>query len=287
MRVVVTGGSGKTGRSVVRDLVEHGHRVRNVDLVPDPDPVCAYRQANLDELGQTMEVLHGHDAVVHLAAIPRPGFLTEEVTFRTNIASTFNVFSAACALGLRRVVWASSETVLGLPFDGTKPGFPVDEEQPTQPKSSYALSKVLAEEMARYFSARYGIPFVGLRLSNVWDERDYGRVPSFQTDPRLRSWNAWGYVDRRDVAQACRLALDADIEGAEVFIIAASDTVMDRPNRDLVADVFPTVPLRDGVRDHETLLSIEKARRMLGYEPTHSWRGEVQRASRDTESESS
>jgi nucleoside-diphosphate-sugar epimerase len=186
-----------------------------------------------------MEVLHGQDAVVHLAAIPRPQLATEEATFRTNVASTFNVFSAACALGLQRVVWASSETTLGLPFDDSKPGFPVDEEQPTQPKSSYALSKVLGEEMARYFNAQFGVPFVDLRISNVWDERDYEHVPMFQDDARLRSWNAWGYVDRRDVAQACRLALETDTAGAEVFIVAAADTVMERANRDLVTEVFP------------------------------------------------
>jgi nucleoside-diphosphate-sugar epimerase len=272
MRVVVTGGSGKAGRAVVSDLVEHGHQVLNVDLVADPEAVCEYRQADLDELGQTFEVLHSAEAVVHLAAIPRPGLATEEATFRTNMASTFNVFSAACALGLRRVVWASSETTLGLPFDESKPYFPVDEQQPTQPKSSYALSKVLSEEMARYFNSRFGVPFVGLRFSNIWDERDYDQLPTFQDAPRRRSWNAWGYVDRRDVAQSCRLALQADTTGAEVFIIAAADTVMERTNEELVAEVFPTVPLHEGVGPHDTLLSIDKARRVLGYSPQHSWR---------------
>lgn len=268
----MTGGSGKAGRAVVRDLVEHGHRVLNVDLVSDPDPVCEYRQANLDELGQAFEVLHRQDAVVHLAAIPRPRLATDETTFRTNMASAFNVFSAACQLGLSRVVWASSETTLGLPFDDTKPYFPVDEAQPTEPKSSYALQKVLAEEMARYFNGRFGVPFVGLRLSNVWTEPDYAHVASYQADARLRSWNAWGYVDARDVAQACRLAVEANTTGAEVFIIAAADTVMERANRELVAEVFPSVPLRDGVGDHDTLLSIDRARAVLGYEPNHSWR---------------
>jgi nucleoside-diphosphate-sugar epimerase len=272
MRIVVTGGSGKAGRLVVRDLVEHGHQVLNVDLVADPDPVCEYRQANLDELGQAFEVLQRHEAVIHLAAIPRPRLATEEATFRTNTLSTFNVFSAACQLGLSRVVWASSETTLGLPFDESKPYFPIDEQQPTVPKSSYALSKVLAEEMARYFSAQFGVPFVGLRLSNVWTEPDYARVASFQGDPRLRSWNAWGYVDARDVAQACRLAVEADTSGAQVFIIAAADTVMERANRELLAEVFPAVPLRGDVGDHTTLLSIELARRVLGYDPQHSWR---------------
>jgi nucleoside-diphosphate-sugar epimerase len=266
MRVVVTGGSGKAGWAVVRELVAHGHRVLNADLVADPDPVCGYRRVDFGDLGQTFEALSGRDAVVHLAAIARPGLLTEEGTFRTN------VFSAACTLGLRRVVWASSETTLGLPFDEHMPYFPIDEEPPPVPKSSYALSKVLSEEMARYFNQRYGVPFVGLRFSNVWDDADYAQLPGFQDNARARSWNAWGYVDRRDVAQACRLALEADTEGADVFIIAAADTVMERPNRELVAEVFPTVELRDGAGDHGTLLSIDKARAVLGYAPEHSWR---------------
>ncbi len=272
MRIAVTGGSGKAGRAAVRDLVEHGHRVSNVDLVADPDPVCRYRRVDLDDLGQAYEALAGHDAVVHLAAIPRPGLLTEQATFRTNTIGTFNVFSAACALGLGRVVWASSETVLGLPFDDTVPYFPVDETQPTVPKSSYALSKVVSEEMARYFTARSGIPFVGLRFSNVWTDGDYASRVTVQDDARARSWNAWGYVDARDVGQACRLAVEADTSGAEVFIVAAADTVMERPSAELAAEVFPGVPVHELADPHATLLSIDRARRVLGYSPVHSWR---------------
>lgn len=272
MRVVVTGGSGKAGRAVTRDLVEHGYKVTNVDRVTDADPVCSYRQANLDELGQAVETIAGCDAVVHLAAIPRPYLATDEATFRTNVASTFNVFSAACMLGVARVVWASSETTMGLPFDDAKPYFPIDEGQATIAKSTYALSKVLGEEMARYFSSQFGVPFVGLRISNVFDDDDYRRVPGFQADARMRSFNAWSYVDRRDVAQACRRGLETSTEGADVFIIAAADTVMSRTNADLIAEVFPNVPLRAAVGEHETLQSIDKARRVLGYEPVHTWR---------------
>jgi nucleoside-diphosphate-sugar epimerase len=272
MRIVVTGGSGKAGRAVVRDLLDHGHRVTNADLVPDPAPVCRYRRVDVDDLGQAYEALAGHDAVVHLAAIPRPGLATDARTFHTNTTGTFNVFSAACTLGLQKVVWASSETVLGLPFDATIPYFPIDEEQPTSPKSTYALSKVVGEEMARYFTARSGVPFVGLRFSNVWTDEDYAQRGGYQDDPRARSWNAWGYVDARDVGQACRLAVTASGDGAEVFIVAAADTVMDRPSAELVADVFPTVPLRSLTTPDATLLSIDKARRVLGYEPGHSWR---------------
>lgn len=274
-QIIVTGGSGKAGRAVVRDLVAHGYRVLNVDRVPPAEQLAPFLKADLTDLGQTIEVLHGADAVVHLAAIPAPGLQTEEATFRQNIGSTYNIFQAALLLGLRRVVWASSETTLGLPFDRTPPQYaPIDEAHPLSPESSYALSKVLGEEMARQFNRWSGIPFVGLRFSNVMEPHDYRRFPEYQRDARLRKWNLWSYVDARDVAQSCRLGLEAELTGAEAFIIAAADTVMERPNHELLAEVFPGVPLREGVGAHETLLDIAKARRMLGYNPAYSWRTE-------------
>jgi len=275
-KIVVTGGSGKAGRATISDLVEHGYEVLNVDIARGQEALGRFLKVDLTDLGQTIEALRDADAVVHLAAIPAPGLQTDEVTFRTNMASTYNVFSAATILGLKRVVWASSETTLGLPFDRVQPAYaPIDEEHPLYPESSYALSKVLSEEMARQFSRWSGIPFVGLRFSNIMELDRYQSFPEFWDDPHKRKWNLWGYVDARDVAQSCRLGLEAAINGAEVFIIAAADTVMKRPNRELMAEVFPGVPLREGTEDFETLLSIEKARRLLGYAPRFSWRDHV------------
>ena len=291
-RIVVTGGSGKAGRAVVRDFVEHGLDVLNVDVVPAATQEAPFLRADLTDLGETTEALRGADAVVHLAAIPAPGIRTVERTFAINMRSTYNVFSAATMLGLERVVWASSETVLGLPFGrlharnlldpAAIPGHhpepdyvPIDEEHPLRPHSSYSLSKVLGEEMARQFARWSGIPFVGLRFSAIREPAEYVAFPDAWADPHLGEWNVWGYVDARDVAQACRLALTADITGAEVFIIAAGDTVMDRPNAELMAACYPSVPIRPGTGDHDTLLSIDKARRVLGYDPRHSWRAAV------------
>jgi nucleoside-diphosphate-sugar epimerase len=210
---------------------------------------------------------------VHLAAIPAPGLKPDALTFRVNTTSTYNVFSAALLLGLERVVWASSETVLGLPFEREAPAYaPIDEEHPPLPNYSYALSKLISEEMARQLHRWTGVPFVGLRFSNIMEPHDYARFPSFWGDPHLRKWNLWGYVDADDVAQGCRLALHGDLDAAEVFIVAAGDTVMDRPSRELMAEVYPDVPVRDGVDGFDTLLSIGKARRLLGYEPAFSWR---------------
>lgn len=283
MKIAVTGGSGKAGRAVVRDLLEHGHEVLNVDRVPSaessgPDSPAPFLAADVTDFGQALEALSGGDrlpgieAVVHLAAIPSPVHGTPDVVFRTNMTSTHAVFSAAVRLGLERVVWASSETTLGLPFDRPPDYAPVDERHELRPESSYALSKVLGEEAARQFSRWSGIPFVGLRFSNVMEPHDYERFPSFQADPQLRKWNLWGYVDARDVAQSVRRALEADVQGAEAFIVAAADTVMEQPSRALMAEVFPGVPVRDDLGEHETLLAIDKARALLGYRPEVSWR---------------
>jgi nucleoside-diphosphate-sugar epimerase len=283
MKIAVTGGSGKAGRAVVRNLLEHGHDVLNVDRVPSPesfspDSPAPLLVADLTDFGQTLEALSGGErlpgieAVVHLAAVPSPVHATPDVVFRTNAVSTHTVFSAAARLGLQRVVWASSETTLGLPFDEPPDYVPVDEEHPLRPESSYALSKVLGEEMARQFSRWSGIPFIGLRFSNVMVRADYERFPSFWDDLHLRKWNLWSYVDESHVVDSVLRALVADVRGADAFIIAAADTVMPQSSRELMAEVFPNVPIREGVSGNDTLLAIDKARRVLGYEPTFSWR---------------
>src|SRR5512142_2796377 len=255
--IVVTGGSGKAGRVVVRDLHERGHRVLNVDLVPSPESwhpeaEIPFLRADVTDFGQTLEALSGGqtlpgiETVVHLAAIPSPAHATPDQVFRTNITSTYTVFSAVARLGLPRVVWASSETTLGLPFERAPDYVPVDEAH-LYPETSYALSKVLGEEMARQLHRWHGTTIVGLRFSNIMVREDYQRFPGFWDDPHLRKWNLWGYVDESHVAQSVRLALEADIDGTDNFIIAAADTVMKRPSRELMSEVFPGVPVRDGV----------------------------------------
>jgi len=281
-KIAVTGGSGKAGRVVVRELHRQGHQVLNIDLVPSPEsphPEAAipFLKADVTDFGQTLEALSGGDtlpgieAVVHLAAIPSPAHATSDQVFRTNITSTYTVFSAAARLGLPRVVWASSETTLGLPFKDPPDYAPVDEAH-VRPETSYALSKVLGEEMARQLHRWHGTTIIGLRFSNIMVRQDYERFPEFWEDPHRRKWNLWGYVDESHVAQSVALALDADIEGTDNFIIAAADTVMKRPSRELMAEVFPNVPVADEIEGNDTLLDISRARTMLGYSPAFSWR---------------
>ncbi|MEV4639086.1 NAD(P)-dependent oxidoreductase [Actinoplanes sp. NPDC049548] len=275
-RVAVTGGSGKLGRAVVEDLEQHGYDVVNLDVAA-PRPAL---KIDLTDFGQTVEALtaiddrYGSvDAVVHLAAIPAPGLLPNAATFHHNITATYNVFQAAKLARITTVVWASSETVLGLPFTTPPPYIPVDEAYPARPESTYSLVKHLEEQMAAEF-CRWNpeLKMIGLRFSNVMEPADYAEFPSFDADPRARSWNLWGYIDARDGAQAVRKGLEFDGTGCEVFIIANADTVMSRSSASLAAEVFPGVPVTRELGEHETLLSIDKARRILGYEPEHSWR---------------
>jgi nucleoside-diphosphate-sugar epimerase len=280
-RVVVTGGSGKLGTAVVADLAAHGYDVVNIDQIAPAAPAAApWTRVDLTDYGQVLEALtaidsrySGVDAVVHLAAIPGPGAVPNAATFDNNIVATHHVFAAARAAGIRNVVWASSETLLGLPFDTPPPYLPVDEEYPARPETTYALAKHLEEQMAAQFCRLDPeLKMVGLRFSNVMRPGDYADFPGWQDDPRARSWNLWGYIDARDGAQAVRLALAYDKLGVEIFLIANADTVMDTPSTVLAAQVYPGVPFTREVTGNETLLSIDKARRLLGYAPAHSWR---------------
>lgn len=271
-RITVTGASGKAGFAIANHLADRGYDVLATDVAPPRAGLqTRFLRADLTGYGEAMEVLNGQDAVVHMANIPANNIYTESHTMNTNIVMNANVFQAAGSLGLERVVWASSETTLGLPFDPPLYA-PIDEDHYPHPTSTYALSKVLTEEMARHHARWWGIPFVGLRFTNIFALEDYARVPDYQRDPASRSWNLFGYVDVRDCAQACEKALHAEIDGAESMIIAARDTIIDQPSRQLAEQTFPGLEFRRDVGEFETLLSIEKARKLLGYEPEWSWR---------------
>src|SRR6201981_2794840 len=276
--IIVTGGSGKAGRACISELLAHNDEVSSVDLVRAPDLSAPFSRVELTDFGQTMSAFSQVDdrirnvtGIVHLAAIPAPGLAPNAVTFATNTISTYNVFEAARQLGIKNIVWASSETVLGLPFDTPPPYVPIDEEYSRRPESAYSLSKLVGEEMAKQF-CRWDpeIKIIGLRFSNIMEPHDYAGFPGFQEDARKRKWNFWGYIDARDSAQAARLALEANIKGGEVFILVNAHTGMERENESLLKEVFPSVPHKRSFGPHETLLAIGKARKMLGYEPKYS-----------------
>jgi len=280
MHVLVTGGSGKIGRAAMRALKEAGHRPVNFDIQPSSEP-GRYVSVDCGDFGAVMGAMAGidtvggiPDAVVHLAGIPAPGRAPDHRTFEFNTLSTYNVFSACARLGVKRIVWASSETVLGLPFD-TPPEFaPVDETHPSRPEWSYSLSKQLGETMAVQFS-RWDpqLSITSLRFSNVFEPGDYERLPQIQADPGPRRFNLWSYIDARDAGQACRLAVENAAPGHEAMIIAAADSLIDLPSAELMATYFPNVPLRE-LSGTQSLLSPAKAGRLIGFQAQHSWRNQ-------------
>ncbi|MFZ8758595.1 NAD-dependent epimerase/dehydratase family protein [Microbacterium sp. HMH0099] len=277
MRIALTGSSGKLGTVVARELRAAGHDVIGLDIVGQRGP--GFVQVDLSDYGQVIDALagvndqhDGVDALVHLGAIPAPGLRSDVATFHNNMVSTFNVFWAAVRLGIHRIVYASSETVLGLPFDVPPPYIPVDEEYAARPESVYSLVKHLEEQLAIELVRWHPeISITALRFSNVMVPEDYAEFP-FDEDATTRKWNLWGYIDARDGAQAVQRALENAPAGFDRFIIAAADTVMTRSNDELVAEVFPGVPTTGDLGTNDTLLSIDKARRLLGYDPQHSWR---------------
>ncbi|MBX2812574.1 MAG: NAD(P)-dependent oxidoreductase [Myxococcales bacterium] len=284
-KIAVTGGSGEAGDFVVGELVDRGYAVRIIDRRAPPDRSVDYVLADLTNYADVERALRGSDAVVHFAADCRPemDWLGGSDKFRNNVLATYNVFSVAVAQSLQKIVWASSsDAVFGSPYDQVGPeSFPVTESHSRAPRSCGAISKIVGEELAGYFGRLYRIPIITLHLATILytdpSRRDsYQRVVTYWDDVRSRMFNLWSYVDARDVALSARLALESSITGAESFIIAAADTIMNRPSKKLVAEVFPGIPVRVSLNEYESLLSTAKAQEMLGFYPQFSWRDEIE-----------
>lgn len=285
MKVAVTGGTGSWDRGVgpvvIAALQAKGYEVTNLDrALPGGIERAGFIKTDLTDYGQTFAALHGHDAVIQLAANGEPDWdhLSGAARFHTNSLIVYNVFQAACHLGMKKLVWASSETVLGFPFDKVQPKIlPTSDDDPPIPTGSYGISKANSEDLARHMNRRYGVTFIGLRFSNIFYDTKghvtgYEKIPAFWDEPKSRMFNLWGYVDSRDTADACVQALESGVTGAEVMTIAAPDTIMRQTNAELVAAAFPGCALRPGTGPHETLISIDKARKTIGYDPKWTWR---------------
>jgi nucleoside-diphosphate-sugar epimerase len=279
MYVAVTGSSGKLGRAAVSALRSAKHRVVGLDINVPMAPAQSIH-CDCTDFGQVMGALSGiditggvPDAVVHLAGIPMPGLATDHQTFVVNVRSTYNVFSACARLGIKKVIWASSETILGLPFDELPAFAPIDESHPDRPNWSYALAKQLCETMADSFVRwNAGMTITSLRFSNVFAPDDYTQLAALQAKPAWRKMNLWSYVDVEDAGDACRLAVETNIQGHQKMIIAAADTLMREPSQELLAQYFPDVPVKMPIDGNRSLLSSAYAETVIGYHPKHSWR---------------
>lgn len=277
-KIAVTGGSGASGRFVSAHLSSLGHDVYNIDRCPAPGKIRTL-QVDLECYGDVVSALLGAEVVVHFAAHPDPDFdpHTGAERFRGNTISCFNVFQAAAALGIQRIVWASSETVLGFPFHSNAPvSLPVTEAAATQPQNAYAISKVLCEELARHVCRlNPDMTIIGLRLSNILYEADhrdvYEKVPGYWNDTKSRRFNLWSYIDARDVASAVECALLTDARGSRDYIISADDTIMRQSSQELRDAEFPDVPLANLEFARQALISNARAKAELGWSPAYRW----------------
>ena len=290
MRIMFTGGSGKAGRHVVPYLLDRGHRVLNVDLLPLEHPGVDNLQADITDSGQMFNAMTAYagfdelepgtgtprfDAVVHFAAVPRILLRPDNETFRVNTVGTYNVIEAAVKLGIRKIVVASSETTYGVCFaDGrVNPRvLPLEEDYDVDPMDSYGLSKVVNEATARAFQRRSGFDIYCLRIGNVIEPHEYDRFPGFFADPEVRRRNVFCYIDARDLGQIVDLCLARDGLDFQIFNAGNDANSVDIPSAELAARFFPGVPLTRALGEHEALFSNRKIRDLLGFREEHNWR---------------
>lgn len=274
--IVVTGGSGRAGTYIIPELTEHGHRVRNVDRRgPEGESHARLFRADVTDLGQTLAALDGAEAVIHMAAIAHPQSDPPQVVFHTNVTSIWNVLQGAELLKIPRVVLASSINAVGMAYsrENVPPQYlPMDEEHPTRAEDSYSLSKWVGEQIADSFARRRPVQIASLRFHGLWDTQSSQRRRPGQTDPSPGAKQLWGYTDLIDAARACRLALEADWQGHEVFFITAADTSLALPTREAIAATLPNVPLRAELPGFSSAFDCSKAERLFGWRPERSWR---------------
>lgn len=291
MRIFFTGGSGKAGRHVIAHLVERGYTVTNADLAPLNMPGVADLRIDLTDAGHVFNALYAfargeeqeagtgtprYDAIVHFAAVPSLMLRPDNETYQVNVASTYNILDAAAKLGIKKVIFASSETTYGICFyDGEKkPAYiPIDEKHPTVPQDSYAMSKVVNEVTARSFQERTGFDIYGLRINNVIEPHEYAeKFPPFMKDAELRRRNIFAYIDARDLGHMVDRCLQTDGLGYEVFNVSNDDMSVSLTSDEVIARFYQGVEKRRDMGRDETFFANDKAKRMLGFAPKHSWR---------------
>ncbi len=273
-RVVVTGGSGNLGRWTVRALVEGGHDVLSLDRAETSDSLCETRIVELADFDALLAACRDADAIVHLAAYQSPDEAPHDEVFRNNVSATYNVLKAAADAGVRRVVHASSVAAYGFLYapEMWKPDYlPLDEDHPCRPQDPYALSKIFGEQLADSFVAMGGASVVSLRLSGVNFDPTYETLPERWKDPGRRMGTFWSYVDVRDAAESCRLAVEADIAGHEIFNIAADSSRYLQPTAELVGRYLPGTTIREGFTGNWGGLDVTRARDRLGFTARHVW----------------
>jgi nucleoside-diphosphate-sugar epimerase len=275
MRVVVTGGAGKLGEHVVRELVGAGHVVLSLDRVASTVSPCPSWVVDLTRAGDVYQALQQAEGVVHLAGWPAPNLAPDTETFGNNVTIAYNVLKAATDLGVDHVVVASSISAYGFSYAHGTPSpdyLPLDEEHPCTPQDPYGLSKLVAEQIAASCAGLRPMSIASLRIAGINFDLNYERFSDRWRTPTNRLGSFWSYVDARDAAVACRLALEASFQGHEVFNIAASTSAMPRPTAELVRHYVPGVKrLKAGLTGNWAGMESSKAERALGWRAQYRW----------------
>ena len=277
MKILVTGGSGRAGKYIIPELRSQGHEVVSTDRIADPDSDVKFMQIDTTNLGAVTSVSRGIGAIVHMSAIPSPVKDPEAEVFRVNMLSNWNVLEAAEIHAINKVVMASSVNAVGAVFSKGSVApkyFPVDEIQPTRAEDAYSQSKWLGEEMAEAFCRRRPMQIARMRFHGLADvERQKGMKAAGGETPTVRAaMHFWGWVDIRDAARSCRLALDADRTGHEAFFINGDETSLDTSTMDVIEDIYPGVEIRKPLSGTASAIDISKAADILGWKPEHHWR---------------
>ena len=274
MKIIVTGSSGQFGQHAVRNLTASGHEVLGVDRVANlqlrPSWVC-----DLSRTGDLFEAFAGAQAVVHLAAIPAPNLAPDSVTFNNNVSATYNVLKVAADLKIGKVVIASSIAAYGFLYAGKSPEpeyLPLDENHPCHPTDSYGLSKLVGETIADSFAAQTEASIVSLRLPGINFDPQFRLIKERLHNPRYRLPGFWTYIDARDAAELCRLALEAAPRGHTIFNAAAPTSNMREPTDDLLKQYLPSVKKNNaGLVGNWSGMDSGKAARVLGFRAQHVW----------------
>ena len=289
-KICVTGGSGKAGKHLIPYLLEKGYSVVNADLVPLVMNEVDNINLDITDSGQVFNALSGYaniaelklgegiknfKAVVHLAAIPRILVKPDNETFRINTLGTYNIMEAATKLGIKKIIFASSETTYGFCFAQGNPipkWLPIEEDYETSPTDSYGLSKVLNEKTGKSFQKRTGIDIYALRIGNIIEPDEYHRFEEFCENPSIRLRNLFNYIDARDLAQAIELCIKKDGLGYEVFNVTHNINSVSLTTEEIIKQFFPNVKMRRDMEKYESILSSKKIRDVLGFNPVHDWR---------------
>jgi nucleoside-diphosphate-sugar epimerase len=284
MRIVVTGGSGRLGQLTISELLDHGHEVLSIDIVPVLEGVCRSAVIDLHQAQDIAKAFERADGAIHLARKKFPytsnGFdpvsrtwktpdvLGDAAIFSYNVTISYNVMAAAFAAGVKRLVMGSSLTIYGFyyPSRWSVPEYlPVDEDYPLRPQDPYSLSKLVVERACAAFASKSDMQIASLRFAGICADFTHQNLRERRKNPLRWSGPLWTYVDVRDAALACRLAVEANFAGHEPFNICAPNTIMERPTSELVTQYLPNAKLRTNSEGNWAGYDSGKSIRMLGF----------------------